>query len=164
MAATRRRKAQRGGDNATNVRDQFLRDFKQEFKENLVSMLKRARMYGRDLPSSEKELRTEVKKVYMSTDMHEHVDAEEMRDEVIAVAVESLKPIIAKLKAAEERRANEPPQNSRIKRKFLKGSFLSGYTHRANRITPRKTIARGLTLSKNTMSMGALSRALNDLF
>jgi hypothetical protein len=164
MTPTRRKRAQRGGDNATNLRDQFLRDFKQDFKGNLVSMLKRARMYGRDLPSNEKELRKEVKKVYMSTDMHEHADAEEKRDEVISVAVKWLKPVIAKLKAAEERRANEPPQNSRIKRKFLEGSFLRGYTQRATRVAPRKTVARGLTLSKNTMDMGALSRALNDLF
>lgn len=143
--------------NATNIRDEFLRDFKHEFKQKLVTMLKKAQQYG-EIPS-QKDLKSAVKKVYMSTAMREHVDEEGMRDEVIDVAVNWLRPIVGQMKTA-----NARSSKSLIKEKFLKRSFLRGHTKRVNRSPPRATVARGITLSKNTMGMGALSRALNDLF
>jgi signal transduction histidine kinase len=166
-AKTRKAHGLRGGSNAANLRNAFLRDFKKDFQAGLVMMLKKKRG---DLLDLKRNLAAEVKKVYTSTDMHEHVDEEDKRAEVIEAAVEWLTPIVNRMIAAENARPTYAPRSSNIKRKFMKRSFLAGLTHRMR--SPSKVSAtrskRVPTLSLAALSaalnMGSLSRALNDIF
>lgn len=157
-------------EEASNLRDSFLRTFKKDFKANLKTLLKKHMGYGKDLLDLKRNLRREVTKVYAQTDMHSIVTEEGLKQAVISIGKDWLEPIVDKYIKHENTSARmgsikrkflmSAPIGS-IKHKFLKRSFLASVTRKHS---PPKTATKTRTASKNTMNMGALSRALNDIF